>query len=110
MSPEAPSQSHGKHLRAQVLGRRQAQQRGQAMTDKRDGLMNILKGNQAELRVAAWLSQRCYVRPVSGGTDTGIDLYCENLDLDLAEPFLHFWVQVTNRSIIYLTFPGSADI
>jgi hypothetical protein len=54
--------------------------------------VNRLKGNQAEAIVSAWLSATCLVRPVSGGTDVGIDLYCESI-LGTS-PFLHFWVQV----------------
>lgn len=38
------------------------------------------------------LSAECLVRPASGGTDVGVDLYCESVAQ--GRPFLHFWVQV----------------
>ena len=54
--------------------------------------INRLKGNYAEHFVASWLSRVCLVRPVSAGTDIGVDLYCETIIE--GTPFLHFWVQV----------------
>lgn len=54
-------------------------------------------GNTGENYVAYQLSRFCIVRPVAGGTDIGIDLYCE---LPLYEKvsdvstYLHFGVQV----------------
>lgn len=53
---------------------------------------SMRKGNQGESIVAARLTPRCLVRPVTQGTDIGIDLYCETLKGD--RPFLHFWMQV----------------
>lgn len=50
------------------------------------------KGNFAESIAAAWLSRRCLVRPVSSGTDIGVELYCESLVG--TSPFQHFWVQI----------------
>lgn len=55
---------------------------------------NTLKGNQAAFLVSAWLSKQCLVRPVSEGTDIGVDLFCETVDVPSEQPFLHFWVQV----------------
>jgi len=57
-----------------------------------DVTVEIQKGNYAESIAASWLSRKCLVRPVSGGTDIGIDLYCESL-LGTS-PFQHFWIQV----------------
>jgi hypothetical protein len=53
---------------------------------------NRQKGNFAESVVQTWLSRQCLVRPVSSGTDIGVDLYCESLVG--TSPFQHFWVQV----------------
>ena len=53
---------------------------------------NTLAGNQAEALARYILSGDCFVRPVVGNTDIGVDLYCESI-ID-SEPFLHFWVQV----------------
>ena len=50
------------------------------------------KGNFAESIAAAWLSRRCLVRPVSSGTDIGVELYCASLVG--TSPFQHFWVQI----------------
>jgi hypothetical protein len=50
------------------------------------------RGNYAEHQAATWLSRQCLVRPVTSGTDIGVDLYCESLAGD--SPFQHFWVQV----------------
>jgi hypothetical protein len=55
---------------------------------------NILKANQAAFLVSAWLGKQCLVRPVSEGTDVGVDLFCETIDAPSEQPFLHFWVQV----------------
>ena len=55
---------------------------------------NRLKGNQAAFLVSAWLGKQCLVRPVSEGTDFGVDLFCETVDVPSRQPFLHFWVQV----------------
>lgn len=52
----------------------------------------ILDGNKAETFVAYLLSNYCLTRPVSSGTDIGIDLYCELIRNN--KPDLHFWVQV----------------
>jgi len=52
----------------------------------------VLIGNQAELFIAFLLSKYCLVRPVSSGTDIGIDLYCEIVNDNT--PSTHFWVQV----------------
>ena len=51
---------------------------------------NRLKANHAEAAVTGWLSRVCLIRPVSAGTDIGVDLYCESVLED--RPFLHFWV------------------
>lgn len=52
---------------------------------------NPLKGIAGESLVSHILShsKECFVRPVSGQTDIGIDLYCE-----LVNSHYHFWVQV----------------
>jgi Domain of unknown function (DUF4365) len=50
------------------------------------------KGNYAEHLAAHVLSRMCFVRPVVGNTDIGVDLYCESMPR--GKPFLHFWVQV----------------
>jgi len=55
---------------------------------------NRLKGNQAAFLVSAWLGKQCLVRPVSEGSDVGVDLFCETVDVPSGQPFLHFWVQV----------------
>jgi len=51
-----------------------------------------LKGNYGEHLVAQVLSRSCFVRPVAGHTDIGVDLYCESI-ID-GSPFLHFFAQV----------------
>jgi hypothetical protein len=52
-----------------------------------------LKGNWAEQYIAANLaSHGCFIRHVTQGHDSGIDLYCETLKENI--PFLHFWCQV----------------
>lgn len=54
---------------------------------------NQLKGNWGEQYIAANLSsQGCFVRHVTQGNDTGIDLYCETVKEN--KPFLHFWCQI----------------
>jgi hypothetical protein len=53
---------------------------------------NCLKGNYGTAVVMERLSTGCLVRPVAGGTDVGVDLYCETIENK--QPFLHFWVQV----------------
>ena len=54
---------------------------------------NQLKGNWGEQYIAANLSsQGCFVRHVTQGRDTGIDLYCETVKNN--KPFLHFWCQI----------------
>ncbi|MCD4700103.1 MAG: DUF4365 domain-containing protein, partial [Phycisphaerae bacterium] len=63
---------------------------------------NRLKGNQAAFLVASWLSRQCLVRPVTEGTDVGIDLFCETVERTSQEPFLHFWVQVKSGKQIRL--------
>lgn len=79
------------------------------MTNRKEaGLLNRLKGSRAEFLVASCLSRRCYVRPVASGTDTGIDLYCEAVELADGEPFLHFWVQVKSGSGIRHHNSGAA--
>lgn len=52
-----------------------------------------LKGNWGEQYIASNLaSQGCFVRHVTQGHDSGIDLYCETIKD--GNPFLHFWCQV----------------
>lgn len=51
-----------------------------------------LKGNYGEAYVSTLLRTECLVRPVVGGSDVGVDLYCETVERGY--PFLHFWVQV----------------
>lgn len=56
-----------------------------------------LKGNWGEQYIASQLSRvNCLIRHVTQGHDSGIDLYCETLDISNSnkEPFLHFWCQV----------------
>lgn len=54
---------------------------------------NQLKGNWGEDYIASNLAANdCFVRRVTQGLDTGIDLYCEMIKD--GEPFLHFWCQV----------------
>ena len=54
---------------------------------------NQLKGNWGEQYIAEKLSsQGCFVRHVTQGRDTGIDLYCETVKNN--KPFLHFWCQI----------------
>ncbi len=57
---------------------------------------NLLKGNYGEHLVAQILSRSCFVRPVVGNTDVGVDLYCESIIE--GSTFLHFWVQVKSSS------------
>ena len=55
-----------------------------------------LKGNWAEQYIASELaSQDCFVRHVTQGHDSGIDLYCETVKD--SKPFLHFWCQIKTR-------------
>jgi len=59
---------------------------------------SLLKGNYGEHLVAQILSRSCFVRPVVGNTDVGVDLYCESIIE--GKTFLHFWVQVkTSKNI-----------
>ena len=52
-----------------------------------------LKGNWAEQYIASNLaSQGCFIRRVTQGHDSGIDLYCETVKDNI--PFLYFWCQV----------------
>jgi len=52
-----------------------------------------LKGNWGEQYIAANLSASdCFVRHVTQGQDSGLDLYCEATIN--GEPILHFWCQV----------------
>lgn len=76
-------------------------------------VVSWLKGNYGEHLVAQILSRSCFVRPVVGHTDIGIDLYCESI-ID-SNPFLHFFAQVksskdfTNEAAqISCPFPVSA--
>lgn len=71
------------------------------------GVLSRLKGNRGEFAVATALSEQCYVRPVIGGSDTGIDLYCETVDADSGQPFLHFWVQVKSGGQVRCTKKGT---
>jgi hypothetical protein len=59
---------------------------------------NLMKGNYGEHLVAHILSEFCFVRPVVGHTDIGVDLYCESIIDGI--PFLHFWVQVKSSEHI----------
>ncbi|HWP91793.1 MAG TPA: DUF4365 domain-containing protein [Thermodesulfobacteriota bacterium] len=59
---------------------------------------NLMKGNYGEHLVAHILSEFCFVRPVVGHTDIGVDLYCESIIDGI--PFLHFWVQVKSSEDI----------
>lgn len=69
---------------------------------------NHLKGNYSQNTVAAWLSRTCLVRPVSEGTDIGVDLYCESV---LGEsPYLHFWVQVKTIPLSNITFVNDEEV
>lgn len=57
---------------------------------------NQLKGNWGEDYIASNLvAKDCFVRHVTQGLDTGIDLYCETIKN--GEPFLHFWCQVKTK-------------
>ncbi len=57
---------------------------------------NQLKGNWAEQYIAAELaSQGCFVRHVTQGHDSGIDLYCESTKN--GTPFLHFECQIKTK-------------
>lgn len=74
-----------------------------------------LLGNFAESYVANMLSAAgCFVRPVAGGTDIGIDLYCETTTVNpespnnALTPFLHFWVQVKSGAQVR-TRDGKAE-
>lgn len=69
---------------------------------------NRLKGNQAAFLVSAWLGKQCLVRPVSEGTDVGVDLFCETVDVPSEEPFLHFWVQVKTGAKQIVVADGQA--
>ena len=52
-----------------------------------------IKGNWAEQYIASELSsQGCFIRQVTQGHDSGIDLYCETIVNNA--PFLHFWCQI----------------
>lgn len=52
-----------------------------------------LKGNWAEQYIAGQLaSHGCFIRQVTQGHDSGIDLYCETIKDN--NPFLHFWCQI----------------
>ena len=52
-----------------------------------------LKGNWGEQLIAANLAaEGCFIRHVTQGHDSGIDLYCETVKDNI--PFLHFWCQV----------------
>lgn len=52
-----------------------------------------LKGNWAEEYISSELaSQGCFIRRVTQGHDTGIDLYCETVENGI--PFMHFWCQI----------------
>ncbi|MFC1561098.1 DUF4365 domain-containing protein [Candidatus Latescibacterota bacterium] len=52
-----------------------------------------IKGNWAEQYIASELSsQGCFIRQVTQGHDSGIDLYCETIVNNV--PFLHFWCQI----------------
>lgn len=54
---------------------------------------NQLKGNWGEQYIAANLAaQGCFIRHVTQGHDSGIDLYCETVKDNT--PFLHFWCQI----------------
>lgn len=53
---------------------------------------NQIVCNQGENLVAYLLSKNCLVRPVSHGTDIGIDLYCEVVKE--GQSICHFWVQI----------------
>ena len=65
---------------------------------------NRLRGNYAQAVASAWLSRGCLVRPVSEGTDIGIDLYCEAV-LE-GSPYLHFWVQVKSIAVATVGVQG----
>lgn len=57
---------------------------------------NQLKGNWGEDYITSNLAAKdCFVRRVTQGRDTGIDLYCETIKN--GEPFLHFWCQVKTK-------------
>lgn len=59
-------------------------------------LSNQLQGNWAEQYIASELaSQGCFIRHVTQGHDSGVDLYCETT-YD-GQPFLHFWCQVKSK-------------
>jgi hypothetical protein len=61
-----------------------------------------LIGNAGEAFITYKLSRYCLVRPVSSGTDIGIDIFCETLSSegDDEYPFLHFWVQAKSTASI----------
>lgn len=51
------------------------------------------RGNWGEQFIAEQLtSQGCFVRHVTQGHDSGVDLYCESVEHGI--PFLHFWCQI----------------
>lgn len=56
-----------------------------------------LIGNKGEAFVTYKLSELCLVRHASSGTDIGIDLFCESIQIESGKPFLHFWIQVKTR-------------
>ena len=57
---------------------------------------NQLKGNWGEDYITSNLAAKdCFVRRVTQGRDTGIDLYCETIKN--GEPFLHFRCQVKTK-------------
>ena len=59
-----------------------------------------LKGNWGEQFIAANLAaQGCFIRHVTQGHDSGIDLYCETVKNNI--PFLHFWCQVKTSKKYY---------
>lgn len=58
--------------------------------------LNQLLGNQGEALVTYLLSKFCLVRPVAGGTDVGIDLFCETITDN--QPNNNFLVQVKASS------------
>lgn len=83
-------------------------------------LDNQLQGNWGEQFIAEQLSaNNCFVRQVTQGQDSGIDLYCEKLSPDKDNsnnfiPFLHFWCQVKTRKDLkgrrkIICFPNSTE-
>ena len=59
---------------------------------------SMLKDGFGATLIANKLSPYCLGRPVSQGTDVGIDIFCETVDKETVEgkgyPHLHFWLQV----------------